>query len=98
MDLHPALWGLERREPELRVQSMRVLRGQHPAPQSLQIRMAYDALHQPPGKSPPAVGGQNEDIAQISEGREVRDNPGKTDQLLAVINTERNGILNRQPD
>jgi hypothetical protein len=75
---------------------MRVLCGEHPAPKSQQIWMADDAFHQPQGKSPPAVGWQNENISQISERRQVRDDAGKTDLLLAVINTERDGFLYRQ--
>src|SRR5437868_15365548 len=45
MDLHPSLRAPDRSESKFSVEPVRVLRGQHPAPQPLQVRMAHDALN-----------------------------------------------------
>ena len=77
---------------------MSVLRGQHPSAQSLQVRMAYDTFHQPLGETPSAKGRKDENVGQISEGRLVRDDAGKSHLLLAMVDAERNGVLNRPLD
>src|SRR5882724_5664021 len=98
MDFHPGLRTLYRGESKFGVKAMSVLRGQHPSAQSLQVRMAYDTFHQPLGETPSAISRRNENIGQISEGRLVRDDAGKYHLLLAMVDAERNGVLNRPPD
>src|SRR5258707_3832080 len=95
MDFHPGLRTLYRGESKFGVKAMSVLCGQHPSAQSLQVRMAYDTFHQPLGETPSAISRRNENIGQISEGRLVRDDAGKSHLLLAMVDAERNGGLNR---
>jgi hypothetical protein len=95
MNFHPRLGTLDPGEAKFGVKAMGVLRCQHPPAQALQIRMAYDTLHQPPGEPSAAVGRNNENIGQISEGCAIRDDAGKTDLLLAEINAEGNGVFHR---
>src|SRR6476620_1867867 len=98
MNLHPALRRFDLCESKLTIQAVRVSGCQYPATESLKVRMAHDALHQPVGKTSSTVIRNNENISQIREGREVRDNAGKADLLPAVINAERNGFFYRQAD
>src|ERR1051326_2434789 len=93
MDLHPALRRFDLCESKLTVQAVRVSGCQYPAAQSLQVRMPHDALHQPAGKTSSTVIRNNENISQIREGREIRDNAGKADLLLSEVNAETNRVL-----
>src|SRR5882724_446016 len=98
MDFHPGLRALYRGESKFGVKTMSVLRGQHPPAQPLQVRMAYDTFHQPLGETPSAIRRKNENVGEISEGCEVRDDAGKSHLLMAMVDAERNGVLNRSPD
>src|SRR2546430_681482 len=97
MKFHPPVRLFDRRKPKLLVKSVGIARGQHPPAQSLQIRMPYNALHQPSGEPTAAMRRKNENVRQIRERCPVRNNAGKSNLLSAVVNAEADGILNGPP-
>ena len=85
MHLHPALGRLERCKTVLAIESMRVLRSQHPAAQPLEIGMSQDALHQPLGEAAAAVLGEHEDVRVPEDVAlvAVAGEPARADRRLA---------------
>jgi hypothetical protein len=93
VEFHPSLRLSDCGKAELGIQTVRVLRGQHPAAQAMQIRMPHNALHEPFGKPSPTIGWKDENISQISERGPVRDDAGKSNLLRTVINAKTKRIL-----
>jgi len=70
------------------------VRGQQQvAPQSLQVRMRHDALHQAFGQALTAMAFQHKDIGDESEGRFIRDDAGEAGQRLSLVETEAERVL-----
>ena len=78
MQLHKVLRMGQLREPELLVETMRILRCEHEAPEPLKIRVREDELHEPFGQTFPTMGLKYEYVREIRKGGAVSDNPGKS--------------------
>src|SRR5215469_2509259 len=88
MYLHPVLRTFERREAKLLIESMCITRDQGPSPQSLQIRMALDALHQPLGKTLSAVRFHHKDVSDVSKRSLVGNDTCKSYLLTTMVDAE----------
>ncbi len=86
---------LKRCESELGVQAVSVACHQAPSPQSLQMGMAHDALHQPLPQPVPSAGFQNKHIAKVSIRGVVGNHTSKTYLLSIVIDAKAKRILDR---
>jgi hypothetical protein len=76
---HVPVWVLERGKSKLRVQAVRVSRGQYPTAQSLQVWMLENGLDKPFAQAVTLVRFEDEDIGQISECRVIADDPSESD-------------------
>jgi hypothetical protein len=95
---HVSLGRLERREPELRVESVRIARNQAPAPESLQPRVPPDATHEQLAHSLAAEPRLDKNISNIGICRIVGDHARETNLFSSFIGSETEGILNRPCD
>lgn len=77
---------------------MRIAGNQTPAPESLQVGMLQDALHQQFAQTSTAETIKHENVADIGVGRKVRDDAGKANLLLSPIHAKTKRILNRPLD
>src|SRR3712207_4284090 len=93
--LHPALRLVQVYKAELSVEPVRVLRRENPAAEALKLGVREDDLHQPLRQPAPAVRLQDEHVRQPREGRVVRHDAREADQLFALINPERQRVLDR---
>src|SRR6187551_1796042 len=96
--LHEDFGALERSEPELLVEAVRISSREDPAPQSLQVRMADHTFHEPLGEPSAAELRQDEHVAHVGDRRTIRYDAGETDLSLAVENGEAERALERLGD
>src|SRR5260370_6572147 len=68
-------WG----KSNLRIEPMRIARGQEPTPQILQRGMLSNALHQPLAQPAAAMRFQHKYVADIRNRGEITDHPGEAD-------------------
>jgi len=94
VQFHPAVRVSQRREAELTIQAMRVPGDQGPSAQPLQIRMGFDAFHQPLGQALSPVRLDDEYIRQVGECGPVCNHAGETHLLrpLIKINPKTDGV------
>ncbi len=85
---HVPLRLAQRHETEFAVERMCVAGSQVPAAQSLQIRMAHDALHHPRAQPSALVRVQHVNVAQIGESRVVTDDTREPDLPVALEQAE----------
>src|SRR5690349_18473986 len=83
MQLHEERRIAELREPELLVETMRILCCEHQAPEPLKIRVREDELHEPLGQAFSAMRLKYEYVREIRKGGLVGDDPGEP-HLLAL--------------
>src|SRR5262249_21396889 len=95
-DLHVSARIRQRGEARLLVEPVGVLRREDPTPQALEPRMRADDLHQPDGEAEAAVGGQDEDVGDVRERREIRDDPREADLRVGFVEPERKRVPDRR--
>jgi len=78
MQLHKVRRIGQLREPELLVETMRIVRCEHEAPEFLKIRVREDELHEPFGEAFSAMRLKYEYVREIRKGGLVSDNPSKS--------------------
>src|SRR5580700_4059899 len=94
MQLHVASYRLQQSKSKFRVQPVRVACQQNPASHSLQGRMLHDAFQQPPTQSTATMGVQHENVAEVRDGGEIADHPGKPNLAArTIINPKAQGML-----
>src|SRR5438876_12154484 len=79
-------------EAELAVELMRVPREEDPAPEALEVGLRLDGGHELFAHAAAPMGIEHEDIADIGEGRVVRDHAGKAHLLVSVEGAEAGGM------
>src|SRR5262249_14596758 len=57
--------------------------------------MRHHGLHEPGRQPPAAVGFDHEDVGEVAEGGEIRDDAGEADLARPVVETETEGVLDR---
>lgn len=73
---------------------MRVRSGQCEAPESLQLRMRHDNLHELLGITAPTIIRKHKDIHEIGERRKIRYHPGKGHLRISKIAAKAQRVLN----
>src|SRR5215472_13358868 len=87
-DFHQRLRLLQCCESELLVQAVSIARGKAEAAQSLQIRMARDALHQPHAQALAAKFLQHVNVAKIRVGGAISHHPRQANLLRTLKQSE----------
>ncbi len=96
--LHDALGVREVAESDLAIQRVSVPGHEHPSAKPLEARVREDRFHQPGREPLPAVRFENEDVGEIGEGREVRDDPREPDLSSVLVESETKGTIDRPVD
>src|SRR6266849_3528436 len=88
LDLHQPLGMARFLEAVLAVEPMGIPREEDPAPEALEIRMRLEGRHELLAHAASPMRVQHEDVADIGEGRMIRDHPGKAHLPLPVEGAE----------
>src|ERR1044072_323186 len=88
MNFHPAVGTFGGFESELSIEFVSIAGCQHPAAQTLQIRMCNNGLHQPFANSLSAISLKNKHICKISKSRQVGNHSGKPDLLPGIVHAK----------
>lgn len=80
--------------PELPIQSVRIAGEQNPAPQALQVGMRHYGFHQPFRKSMAAVCFEHVYVAEIGNGGEIGNDPGKPDLFILMVHPKAKRVFN----
>src|SRR3954469_5930409 len=89
---------IERFETELLVEAVSVECREHEAPQTLQIAVFQDRLHQLLGNTFAAVFGQHKNMSKIRKRREVGNHARETNLFAVVKNAETKRMADRTLD
>src|SRR6266852_2870565 len=95
LDLHQPLGMARFAEAILAVEPMGISREEDPAPEALKIRMRLDGRHELLAHAASPMRVQHEDVADIGEGRMIRDHPGKAHLPLPVEGAETGRMTER---
>src|SRR5206468_3825008 len=81
-------------EAELSVEPVRILCRQHKAPQSLQLGMLKNGVHQEFGNAAAAMFGYDKDVAKVGERGKISDDTGESDLSPISEDTETERVAN----
>ena len=98
VDLHEDLRPRERAEAGLGVQAVGVARGEHPAPQALQLWVSNDDVHQPDAQATPARRRVDEHVGHVGEGGAVAHDARESDLALLLEDPERDRVADGAGD